>query len=140
MELQFASIVKKKTNPELLKMIYEFTEWSPEMLKAVEIELKRRGALPNDIEIKKQALIEEEDKVLSEGKEASSMGIIAGWICVMGLLGIYIGYQYAFSKVRSIYTQKVYYKYNQSSRKNGEVLFFVSLITSMGFLFYRIFS
>lgn len=135
---QFTETVKKKTNPELLKMVYAFTEWSPEMLNAVQGELSRRGALPTDIEEKRQKLIEEEDKKLSEAREASAMGIIAGWLLVLGLIGTAIGYSYAYSKVRSVYTQKVYYKYNESSRKNGEYLFFTSLIIIIAAIIYRL--
>ena len=135
---QFTAIVKKKTNPELLKMVYEFTVWSPEMLQAVQNELERRDALPKDIDEKKQELIRKEDEELSTGKEASAMGVIAGWICVTGLLGIYIGYQYGYSKRRSVYTQKVYYTYNESSRKNGQTLFFASTILSVVAIIYTI--
>jgi hypothetical protein len=66
------------------------------------------------------------------------MGIIAGWICVLGLLGIFIGYHYAFSKTTSIYTKKSYYKYNSSSRKNGKALFYVSMIAIGAIILYRL--
>jgi hypothetical protein len=134
----FKEIVKKKTNPELQKIVYAFAEWSPEMLQAAQDELARRGALPDDLEQKKAKLIEEEDALLTEGRDASAMGIIAGWISVLGLLGIFIGYHYAFSKTTSIYTKKSYYKYNSSSRKNGKALFYVSMIAIGAIILYRL--
>jgi hypothetical protein len=42
----FRETVQNKLNDELLKMVYGFDEWSPEMLKAVEDELSKRNIYP----------------------------------------------------------------------------------------------
>jgi hypothetical protein len=127
MSNKFQPIVQEKSNEELLSMVYQFAEWDPEMLNAVEAELQKRNLLPDDIAVRKQQLIESEDIALSQGEEASIAGQIFGWLGVLGLIGLIIGYNYTFSKVRSKYTQKEYYKYDNDSRDNGRHIFYTSL-------------
>lgn len=133
----FRETVQNKSNDELLKMVYEFEEWSPEMLTTIEEELSKRNILPNDINIRKQQLIELEEEQLVKGKQASLFGQIIGWITVFGFFGILIGYQYAFSKTRSKYTSKEYYTYNDASRKNGSYLFYISICLFAITIFYK---
>jgi len=124
---KFDEIVGIKTNDELLKMAYEFDEWSPDMLKTVEVELSKRNILPADINEKKWQLVQKEDKLLAAGRDASTLGLIVGWVTVLGLFGIYMGYRYTFSKTKSRYTNKEYFTYNESSRKNGSYLFYTAI-------------
>jgi len=133
----FTEIIQSKPDGELLKMVYAFDEWSPEMLSAVEAELLKRNILPDDIQSRKKVLIQAEKEQLITGKQASLFGQIIGWLTVFGLFGIGIGYHYAFSKVRSKYTQDEYFKYNESSRKNGSYLFYTSLLLTSALLLYR---
>ena len=133
---QFKETVKLKSNDELLKMVYEFDEWSPEMLIAAETELSERKLLPDDIAIRKQQAIIEEDEFLSKGKEASLGGQIFGWVFVLGLIGLYIGYNYAYAKVRSKYTSKKYFEYDEPSREVGSYIFYTSIVAFvLGFMY-----
>jgi len=134
----FIDQVRIKPDEELLKMVYEFDDWSPAMLSAVETELLKRNILPLDIHLKKQKLIEKEDIELSKGRKASVIGQVVGWITVFGFLGIYIGYNYAFSKVKSKHTGKEYFKYDPESRKNGSFLFYIATALLFVFIFYRL--
>jgi len=132
----FIKIVKNKTNDELLQMVYEFADWSPEMLTSVEEELTKRNILPDDINARKQQLSETEDEQLLQGKEASILGqvggwltiFLIGWLTIFGVVGIFIGHHYSFSKVRNKYSGTQYYRYNANSRKNGSYLFYTSII------------
>ena len=134
----FSEAVQSKSNTELLKMVYEFDEWSPEMLIAVEQELFNRKILPADLVLNKQNKIEMEDIELSKGKEAGLTGQIIGWLTVFGILGIAIGHNYAFSKVKSKYSAKQYFKYNDDSRKNGKYLFYTSLFLLAIAILYKV--
>ena len=134
----FIEQVRVKPNEELLKMVYEFDNWDPGMLHAVETELSKRNILPGDIHLKKQKLIEEEDIKLSKGRKASGIGQVVGWLTIFGLLGIYMGYNYAFSKVKSKYTGKEYFEYDPESRKNGVFLFYIASAVLLIFIFYQI--
>lgn len=138
--MEYIDTVKSKPNDELLKMVYEFETWSPEMLQAVEKELATRSILPDDVNDRRQVLIDQEKIELENGKEASLFGLAIGWLTVFGLLGIGIGYNYAFSKTRSKYTETVYFEYSENSRKNGTYLFYTSLILSSIAVIYKLFS
>jgi hypothetical protein len=138
MSISFAEMVQPKTDAELLKMVYELDQWSPDMLKAVENELTVRNILPEDIAVRKKEIIEAEEAKLMQGKEASAGGIILGWLTVLGVIGLFIGYDYAFSKVTSVYTQKQYFKYNERSRKMGSNIFYTSITIFILYFFYTI--
>ena len=133
---QFKETVHLKSNDELLKMVYEFDEWSPEMLLTVEAELNERKLLPEDIGARKQQAITEEEELLRKGKKASLGGQIFGWVFVLGLIGLYIGYNYAYAKVRSKYTGKKYFEYDEASREVGSYIFYTSIVAFvLGFMY-----
>ena len=142
----FIEIVKNKTNGELLKMVYEFADWSPEMLTSVEEELAKRNILPSDIEAHKQQLSEIEDEQLLQGKEASILGqflgwltvLLMGWLTIFGVVAIFIGHHYSFSKVRNKYSGTQYFRYNANSRKNGSYLFYTSIIGLTLVIIYKL--
>lgn len=124
----FTETVQLKSNDELLKMVYEFDEWSLEMLLTIETELNKRNILPDDIGLRKQQATIEEDEVLLNGKPASLGGQIFGWVFVLGLIGLYVGYNYTHAKVRSKYTGKKYFEYDESSREVGSYIFYTSIV------------
>lgn len=138
MDNKFTSIVHEKTSEELLTIVYQFDQWDSEMLQAVEKELLQRQLLPEDISIRKQEMIEKETLDMEQGKQASLAGQILGWFGVLGLLGICIGYNYAFSKTRSKYTGKKYYKYDEPSRENGTYIFYTSLTILILYILYKL--
>lgn len=138
--MEFKEIVSKKSDSELLEMVYELDKWSPEMLKQIKSELSKRNILPLDIEAHNQKLIQQENQELIVGKEASMLGLIIGWICVFGLVGIFIGYTYANGKIKSKYSDEQFYKYNDASRKKGKVLFNSSIILTILLIFYKLLS
>jgi len=133
----FQEIVANKSNDELLKIVYQLDQWSGEMLEAIEHELAIRNILPADLNVRKPQLAEAEEEELMKGKEASLFGQIAGWVTVFGFFGIFIGHYYAFSKVRSKYTDKQYFRYNEASRKIGSYLFYSSMCLSVIAIFYK---
>jgi hypothetical protein len=134
----FTSVVQDKTDDELLKMVYAFDEWSEEMLQAVETELAKRNLLPADVAEKRQERIVNEDIQLQHGKDGNGFGMVIGWICVLGLVGLFLGYHYAFSKTRSKYTGKLYFKYDAVTRKNGSYIFYASITVFVLAMFYKI--
>lgn len=130
--------LEHKTDNELLKMVYEFDQWNEEVLIAVQNELSGRGKLPTDIQARREKLIADEDRELTKGEVTSFAGQALGWITSFGLLGIYIGYSYKFAKVKSKYTGKFYFKYDEQSRKNGHYLLVASIILSFAGIVFRI--
>lgn len=134
----FLETVKNNTDEELLIMVYEFDKWNSDMLQSIEKELTNRGILPSDIKEKKQKVIEAEEIELEKGRQASLLGTIVGWLTVFGFLGIYIGYNYTFGKVKSRYSEKSFFKYDENSRKNGSYLFYTSITLTSIVLLYKL--
>jgi hypothetical protein len=136
--MNLKSMVQLKSDNELLEMVYQVDKWNPEMLKQVELELKHRNIFPAALDEEFKKLIEQERLVLSAGKNASPFGLIIGWISVLGVLGILIGYNYTYSKVKSKYTNEIFFEYNDKSRSNGRLLFNTSLVLTILFIIYRL--
>lgn len=137
MENNLAASVNYYSDEELLKMVYEFYEWDEDMLGAVQNELRLRSILPDDIIHKKNSAVTKEDTLLSAGKEANFSQQFLGWIGIIGILGIIIGYELYFSKTKSRFTDKEYFKYNEDSRESGRYMFYISLALVITFLFYK---
>ena len=135
----FSSIVKEKTDEELIKMVAQFGEWSPEMLSAAEKELSERNMLPADLQQLKKAAIIEEDKRLSQGKKSSTLGTVLGWLFSLGLIGFIIGYHYAFSTTRNRYTGKSHPKYDLQSRNSGRYMMYTTIGTGILWLVVQAF-
>ena len=133
----FEAQVIEKSDEELLIMVYAYDAWSEGMHNAVQKELQKRSLLPSDVQKRRDELIQNEKDEMGNGRKASTLGMLTGCLTVFGLLGIYIGYQYAFSKVHSKYTDEVFYVYDEPSRRNGTTLFYVSILLSLGGLAYR---
>jgi hypothetical protein len=138
MENKFETIVKEKSDAVLMEMVYEFERWDGEMLEAVEIELGKRDLLPADVKERRQFVVDKEDEILAKGKEASLAGQIFGWLGCLGLFGLIIGYNYAYSKARSRYTRKVYFKYDEPSRENGSYIFYTACTAFSLYLLYKL--
>lgn len=136
--MNFTDVVMSKTDEELLIMVYEVDKWGADMLNAVELELSNRNKLPPDIQVTRQQLIDQERILLEKGKEASLFGQIFGWLTVFGLGGIFIGYHYAYAKIKSKYTSATYYEYNEEVRRNGRNMFSLSLLLSSILIGYKI--
>jgi hypothetical protein len=138
MENSFTNIVKEKSSQELLTMVYQFSEWNADMLQAVQEELLERELLPEDVAIRRKEIVDNDTSNLEQGKAASLSGQIFGWLGVLGLIGLIIGYNYAFSKTKSKYTSKEYYTYDEASRDNGSYIFYTSLTIAIIYLIYKL--
>ena len=134
----FTEIAKVKSTNELVEIIYAIDEWDPKMIKACENELSLRNQLPADYETKKREIIDQGEAILAQGKQASMTGLIFGWLFILGLIGLYIGYHYSYSKVISKHTGRKYFEYNQESRKNGEYILYASIFGIILCLIYYI--
>ncbi|NLN73143.1 MAG: tetratricopeptide repeat protein, partial [Bacteroidales bacterium] len=63
-------------------MVYEFDVWSPEMIEAIEEELKKRNSLPTDIQERKNDYNNIEATVVGTKKGRYKYGIIIGVIII----------------------------------------------------------
>lgn len=138
MDNNYQDIVAGYKDEELLLIVYQFDQWDTGMSIAVENELKLRNILPDDLQLKKNTLIQKEHDFLLIGKEATFSQQFLGWIGIVGILGIIIGYELYFSKIKSRYTDTEYFKYNEESRESGRFIFYLSMAFTVCFLAYKI--
>ncbi len=138
MDNDFSNLVVHYSSDELLTMVYQFEQWEKEMMAAVQNELAARNLLPADISERSNKVIEREDEILSEGKEATFAQQFLGWIGVLGILGLIIGYELAFAKITSSFTDKEYFKYDEQSRESGRYMYYISLAVIILFFIYKI--
>lgn len=138
MDNDFSNLVVQYPSDELLTMVYQFEQWDDEMMAAVQNELAARNLLPADVSDRRNKVIEKEDEILSEGKVATFAQQFLGWIGVLGILGLIIGYELAFAKTTSSITNKQYFKYDEQSRESGRYMYYISLAIIIGFFLYKI--
>ncbi len=138
MENNFDEIALQYSDEELLIMVYQFDNWDDEMLSAIQKQLLVRNILPTDITEKRNEIINKEAEALSEGKAATFSQQFLGWIGILGVLGVIIGYELAFAKTKSKFTDKEYFKYDDTSRESGRYMYYLSLAIIIGFLLYKI--
>ncbi|MFN0083483.1 MAG: hypothetical protein ACKVOM_13315 [Ferruginibacter sp.] len=138
MENDFSNLVVQYSSEELFTMVYQFDQWDDEMMAAVQNELAARNLLPDDVSERRSKVIEREDNMLSEGKDATFAQQFLGWIGVLGILGLIIGYELAFAKITSNLTDKEYFKYDEQSRESGRYMYYISLAVIIGFFLYKV--
>ncbi len=126
-----------RSDQELLEIVYHPDTWEMAVVCAAENILLTKGLLPEDIQKRRSDAILKEENELSHGKSASTSGLILAWIGVFGILGLIIGYNYAFSKTTSLYTGKKFYNYNEETRETGRLIFIAALTTHLLFLLYK---
>ena len=114
LDKELVTSILMKRDSELIEMLFEFGKWNSLVIKLVSDELKKRGSYPSDYDEKLKNLINNEHEILKQGKPASMLGKIISCICVFGLLGIYMGYQYMNAKEKSKYDDTEFFKYNTS--------------------------
>jgi hypothetical protein len=134
----FRTAVQQKTDDELLKMINDFDSWNNEMILAVEEELTKRNVSYENVTKRKQERIANEDAALQQGIDNTGFPIVIAWIFAAGLIGLLLGYHYAFSKTKSKYTDKVYYKYDEKTRKSGSNICYTAFAIIAIVLLYKI--
>ena len=138
MENRFRETVSEYSDEYLLQMLHSPAQWEPELLLAAEDELEQRNLLPEEALIRRQQMIAREEERLSEGKPATFLQQFFGWLGIFGILGLIIGYDLYFSKVKSIYTDRLYDEYDSTSKENGRYIFFVSVITHSLFILFKV--
>ena len=138
MEDDLQKFIAAHSDDELLKMVFRPDPLDPSLHRAAEEELKRRNTLPEDFEDRRKKIIDDEDEVLSDGRPASFPQEFFGWLGILGVLGIIIGYNLYFGKSVSQYTGKEYPRYDEMSRESGRYMFYVSLATHTLFILFKV--
>lgn len=135
-EEDFLETISSYSDADLFAIINSPGTYDEKAVIASENELEKRNLLPEEFIIRRNNLIFDEDERLSEGKPASSLQNFFGWLGIVAVLGIVIGYTLYYGKTKSIFTGKEYHTYNEESRENGRYMFYFSLILHAVFILY----
>lgn len=127
-----------KESSELIEILYEYHKWNPELIDVIKKELEKRNCFPIDYNDKINGLIQEEKTILEKGLQISLTKKIISCLTIFGLLGIYVGYTFENSKVKSTYTNLEYLKYCEEDRNFGKYIFYLSIAISFLGLFSKI--
>ena len=130
-----------KTTEELLQIIKEPYRFQANMVVAASYELEVRAVDVTDTLLERDAIYEENEALLSEGKEGSVLYLVICFVLALlgGFLGIASGYIYGFSKTTS-YSGKSFYVYDAYTRKYGRIIFRLGLVIVVLVVVTRIFS
>lgn len=137
----FEEQIAKKTDNELTDIYIEYFKYQKEFVDLVEVELRKRN-LPLDsiIELRKknEKII---DETLTQGEQGSPVWITIGFFLSLlgGILAIFLGYSYAYSKKKNSNGES-FYVYNESTRKYGRIMFILGLFMLVLGLFFNIFD
>lgn len=137
----FEEQIAKKTDSELTDIYIEYFKYQKEFVDLVEEELRKRN-LPIDsiIELRKknEKII---DETLTQGEQGSPVWITIGFFLSLlgGILAIFLGYSYAYSKKKNSNGES-FYVYNESTRKYGRIMFILGLFMLVLGLFFNIFD
>jgi hypothetical protein len=137
----FEEQIAKKTDSELTDIYIEYFKYQKEFVDLVEEELRKRS-LPIDsiIELRKrnEKII---DETLTQGEQGSPVWITIGFFLSLlgGILAIFLGYSYAYSKKKNSNGES-FYVYNESTRKYGRIMFILGLFMLVLGLFFNIFD
>lgn len=125
----FKNLVKEKSDNELVDIYLNSSGYQEEFMESVLIEIRNRN-IPietlQELKIKKSEIDKE---TLKLGKQGSQFWMVVAFIISIlgGVVGIIAGYQYYYSKHKSIDGEEYYY-YNESTRKYGKWMMIIGCI------------
>jgi hypothetical protein len=134
MKFDFTHQIKHKTDKELTEIFINPKDYNPEFVRLAEEELQLRNInIDTSREIKEQK--EEMSKQqLQTGKTGSPFYIFICFILVLfgGLLGIYAGYIYSQSKIKT--SEGEFYVYNEQTRQLGKIIMWLGIAVLLFFV------
>ncbi|RYE21881.1 MAG: hypothetical protein EOP51_14525 [Sphingobacteriales bacterium] len=124
----FDKIVAEKTDAELAQIFVDKEKYQTEFYEAAVREINLRGIDTSGLNTQLGDKIAGNTTQLEEGKNGNLAYLI---LCLLGaifggVLGIFGGYIYAFSKTKGLDGEQ-YYVYNEGTRKFGKLIFYIGI-------------
>ncbi|XZF13225.1 hypothetical protein ACTHGU_15665 [Chitinophagaceae bacterium MMS25-I14] len=139
MKLDFTEQVSLKTNEELEEILLSPDKYSPEFVQTADNELLGRGIQTDALnEARKQKLLTA-DATLYRSKKGNPAYIIICFILAFfgGLLAIFAGYTYAYSKNKTSQGEDVFV-YDEETRKLGSAMMVIGIVVFCLTLLYKL--
>jgi hypothetical protein len=129
MENNFNTLVKEKTDNELLDIYMNSKDYQVEFVNLVTEEITHRNLSIDTLDEIRSKKVEENDNLLVLGRKGNSayLVLIAISSLLGGLIGIIGGYIYAYSTVVDSQGNKLYV-YDESTRKWGRIILGVGVV------------
>lgn len=123
MKFDFSHQIKQKTDKELTDIYINAGDYNPDFVKLAEEELQARNINLSGSAKQKAIVDQTAFDQLKEGKDGNRVYIFICFILAIfgGLLGIYAGYVYNQSKIKTD-DGKSYYAYNKETRQLGKLM------------------
>lgn len=125
------------TDEELMDILQKPDEWNAFDVTLAQSILKDRGK-----EVSKESLVQLKSERLSylrEPEQASRFWVFAGYICAIlgGGFGLFIGWHLIYHK-RTLPNGESVFAYTNSDRKNGHIIFIISIVSLITTVAYKI--
>jgi hypothetical protein len=135
MKFDFSDQIKQKTDKELTDVYINARDYNPDFVRLAEEELNARN-INLDSSIKQRERVEQTvTEELKQGKDGNPLYIFFCFVLALlgGLLGIYAGYVYSQSKIKTANGES-YYAYNKETRQLGKIMMMVGVAVILFFL------
>jgi len=131
----YARKVKLLPTVELTDMLVRLYNYRPEMVEALEDELRARGVNLHALGRERDRLLMEEDLQYEEGRSVRFIWVLLPFLLLNVVGGIIGGCFFAFSKT-SGYCGKTYYRYDRQTRYYARSVLLISLCLLLVGLFF----
>jgi hypothetical protein len=128
MKFDFTQQIKQKTDEELTEIFINTKDYNPEFVRLAEAELQLRNINTDTSKQIKDKKEETSKQQLQAGKSGSPFYIFISFILALsgGLLGIYAGYIYSQSKIKSSDGEELFV-YNEQTRQFGKIIMWLGI-------------
>jgi hypothetical protein len=135
MKFDFADQIKQKTDKELTDIYVNARDYNSDFVKLAEEELHTRK-INLDSSAKQREKVEQiVTEELKKGRDGNPLYIFFCFVLALlgGLLGIYAGYVYSQSKIKTANGES-YYAYNKETRQLGKMMMLLGVAVILFFL------
>ena len=128
MKFDFTDQIKEKTDKELTDIYIHARDYNPDFVKLAVEELQARNISMGNSTQKREMVDQLAIDQLKEGRDGNRVYIFICFILAIlgGLLGIYAGYIYSQSKIKTA-DGELYYAYNKETRQLGKIMMWVGI-------------
>ena len=136
MKFDFTDQIKEKTDKELTDIYINARDYNPEFVRLAKEELLARNIVLDSFAVQKEAAEQLVKNQFKEGRDGNPLYIFIcfGLALLGGLLGIYAGYVYSQSKIKTDDGES-YYAYNKETRRMGKLMMLVGVLSILFILF-----
>lgn len=134
MHFDFREQLLLKSDEELIEVYRHSHDYQESYIAAVREELQKRKVDLADMDTARVSVDQERYQKLRDGTPGHPLYLALAFATVLpgGIIGLIAGYVYRFSK------RDGFYYYDEKTRKKGEVLIILSIVSVVGYVLWLI--